>query len=468
MNIHIDEIALQKELTELYLDSERASEFIGRLINISNFVSQATPTNSNIAIAKSMIDDMNIDLGGEVIRYEGGIYGESVANLDAESIRFSGSRIWRAIVDMVRRVINALRSLWNRFFGNDEEKSRKMKTAMEFIEEQFARAEATHRELNLGRRETLGKEMQAMLRDTGGLVFVDGGKRTIIQHPDEVRANILLTINLAQMTKEVSILGLLGKEPISSISAKIRGFIENANEIKSLGSNTDLFNFCRKVTAISTERDFLETLTHLDQVGKVYQENAKRVYENVKRKTGVKNGIPIGGKVITMSFTKASVGKQGQIPYTTATTGISLSANKASRINGSFSFQDMYDLMEVRAELSDARKALETIAEEYNGELEYFTGDGQGEILKDATVSIGQLEVSPAIADKIPGIQQLPKDIHNILMREQKVFDQSVQAIAFLSNQIDQMLDYIMKNSVMFDGAIKSKEELAGRYNDVE
>lgn len=466
MNIHIDEFALQQEIAALYLESEKSSQFIDSLITVSNFVRDAEPTRSNIAVAEQMIQTLNINLGGKVIRFEGGIYGQDVANLDAESIRETGTRIWRAIVDIVRRIVTILRNMWKRFFGSDEEVSRKQKSAADTMEEQYDRAVKTHKDLNLGRRESLGQEMKQMLDDLQGAVFVDGGRRTSILHPEDVRNNILLTINLADMSKNVALFSLVGKQPISSVIPLIKSHIENIETIKSLGSNTDLFTFCRKITAITTERDFLEVVNGLSSTGLRYQESAKDIFEAAKRKNGSKNGIPIGNRVIQMSFSKVTVGKHGDIPYTTASTQVGLTGLTGSRLNGGFSFEDVYALLDLRAELASVRQAVEQIAEEYNAELEYFTGDGRGEILKDATQRIGELEVSPAIKDKLPAIQQLPKDIHNILLREQKIFDQTVQATADLTKLVDVAANYIMTNATMYDGALAKGANRNNQDND--
>ncbi|UKZ10898.1 hypothetical protein CZP2022_175 [Vibrio phage C-ZP2022] len=414
MDIQLSEFAMEVELLTMTHDLERAMAFAENLRRVEEFTLTAAPTKSNLAIAEKMIDGVNEVLGGQVLSFDKGEYMRRMHGLDAEGLKDFGSRVYRAIADLIRRIYSIIRGIFKNDAKKTEQRQKKQADALVIFDELVELSDKYIKETGLEEGKALTPEQVSAIPE--GLkvaIYGESDKKTFRPITSATMANnILKAHDLRTLARQASLLTL--EREVSDIIPRIRKELSVLADIANCGSNEDLFNFLRKVIAIRTERDVMDALNHLDTAGKEYHAKLAEAF----KKHGVSRKYPI---VIGHSDIRVSASKIKAIPVHTGKLAQSPKKMANSKITGVFSRAHLEELVVVSSDVLQLKEKFNTIVNQYNEELAAYSGENAKPI-QEGDLGITQAEVAPALKEGKKRLVGIPVKIAEILRTEMDLF----------------------------------------------
>ncbi|QNI21084.1 hypothetical protein [Vibrio phage vB_pir03] len=414
MDIQLSELAFEKELLSMTHDLERAMTFAENLRRVEEFTLTAAPTKSNLAIAEKMIDGVNEVLGGHALTFDKGEYMRRMHGLDSEGLKDFGSRVYRAIADLIRRIYNIIRGIFKNDAKKTEQRQKKQADALVIFDEMLELSDKYIKETGLEEGKALSAEQVSAIPE-GLKIAIYGDRDQKSFRPitsTTIANNILKAHDLRALARQASLLTL--EREVSDIIPRVRKELNVLTDIANCGSNEDVFNFLRKVVAIRTERDMMDALNHLDTAGKEYH---VKLAEALK-KHGVSRKYPI---VIGHSDVRVSTNKIKAIPIHTGKLAQSPKKTTNGKINGVFSRAHLEELVIVSSDILQLKEKFNTIVNQYNEELAAYSGENAKPI-QEGDLGIMQAEVAPALKDGKKRLVGIPVKIAEILRSEMDLF----------------------------------------------
>ncbi|CAH0448058.1 hypothetical protein SM033_00234 [Vibrio phage vB_VpaM_sm033] len=441
MDIQLNEFEIHQTLQADSFDLERAGILTDELSRLHRFVATAAPTEQNLAVAESMIESFNGAAGKELITFTKGEMLMQMHGLDEEGLKDTGTRIYRSISRIISRIVAFLRNLWRSFFNKDENRTKKIQTQMELIDEQITAAELLYKQLKLSHGDSFTEkgELAKQVEEVKGVVFLSP-KGTKLVDPAHVRTDVFSTVNRAKLEGEAILQlvekgGVIGQTPQAVIDR-----VEAARKLLELGVDTDLFSIGKRLLAITTERDITEAIQVISDRNGDY-----------KRLEGLSSSYSKSGFDLGINSIKVRADMAAGVKSLVGSKGPNLmKATRSTRVNGNFGLDDIKKLESARSDVVEVRKSIQNVVEIYLKELEAYAGDN-GNTLREAAKKVAEVQVSAIVKPHVPTVQKALNGFHNVLRKEMKVFEDAVVELDLLDTQISALLGSLM-NFTTFPG----------------
>lgn len=438
MDIHLSQIELEKQFFQDELDLEKASMVATELSRIERFAANAAPTKHNFGVIEELVSNFNRRFGTDLITLNAGELYKTMANLDEEGLRETGQRIYRAIARVINRIISFFRNLWRMMFVKDEKNAQKIKDKFELLEEQITSMKTMYKDLELSHGDSFSKtsEVAKQIEEIKGVVFLSPKEDKIVD-PDHFMDDLFSSVNRKGLMS-LPALDFAEDGVVSNIAVAVKDRVESARKIASLGPDTSLISLSSALMSVTSEDTLVGLFTKVEEHNKSYG-------RDTQLKEPSKNGFPVG--FFNVKIRKDATGGVNSLSVVKPAMARSKSP---SRIQGSFSYNDLKATEEARNSIIEVRKALQLVVDEYLKTLQQIGGDN-GTSLREAVARINSIKLPDFMQPRKQEAEKLCQNFHNVIKKESKLFEETLKELDTMDKHL---VDFIeaMQNPTTFPG----------------